>query len=280
MFVVLRPGPFINAEWRNGAIPDWTMTNKGFQARSNHPEYLEYVRLWYKNLGSQIKRYYHSKDNPIILTQLENEFMHARIECPRFAGAPQFVPVGSGGIKHLKYLRQFALEAGIKGPFSVTGWGIHYRPELHGFLSTPGFYPLNSWDVNKFLPFGMSDEWGRLKKKYPLLAIEQQAGMGSRYRYCPVVPTSLIECFVVARIASGFNGISYYTFCGGTNPTSNRNYYFNDPAMVHKSYDWQAPIGEYGQVRERYKVCKLLGLFLNEFGSSLSQMKVVGKKRF
>ena len=75
----------------------------------------------------------------------------------------------------------------------------------------------------------------------------------------------------LCKIAGGCNFIGYYMYHGGSNPIGKHSY-MNERVVPKISYDFQAPIGEFGQVRDSYRYLKTLHLFLHEFCDVLSPM--------
>lgn len=86
------------------------------------------------------------------------------------------------------------------------------------------------------------------------------------------------ESLALVRLGSGVNLLGFYMYHGGQNPDGKLSYlnetqasgYWND--LPVKNYDFQAPIGEYGQERAHYHWLRLLGLFLQDFGSAVAGM--------
>jgi hypothetical protein len=77
-------------------------------------------------------------------------------------------------------------------------------------------------------------------------------------------------------LGSGANGIGYYMFHGGSTPRGKHNFMNDEAYGVNKiSYEYQGPIGEFGQVREGYHRLKLTHFFLKDFGELLAPMTVV-----
>ncbi|MBN2154324.1 MAG: hypothetical protein JW839_22910 [Candidatus Lokiarchaeota archaeon] len=80
----------------------------------------------------------------------------------------------------------------------------------------------------------------------------------------------------IVKLASGANMIGYYVFHGGTHPVgklSTMEESIGRPSMLvypTYSYDFQAPLGEFGQVRRSYHLYRLLHLFLEEWGGLLA----------
>jgi hypothetical protein len=77
-------------------------------------------------------------------------------------------------------------------------------------------------------------------------------------------------------LGSGANGIGYYMYHAGSTPKG-KDGFMNDEAfgLPKISYEYQSPIGEFGQVREGFHRLKLIHFFLNDFGSLLAPMTVV-----
>lgn len=71
--VILRPGPYICAEWSNGGLPAW-LTGRGISLRSTDPRFTDPVRTWFEDLLPRIVRQQASHGGPVIAVQVENEF--------------------------------------------------------------------------------------------------------------------------------------------------------------------------------------------------------------
>lgn len=94
LWAIVRVGPFIHAEIRNGGLPDW-LYGRPFRVRSNDPEYLAYVARYYREVARQLEGLYFKDGGPIIAIQLENEYEHSaapgpsRIRASRPNGPPR-----------------------------------------------------------------------------------------------------------------------------------------------------------------------------------------------
>jgi Glycosyl hydrolases family 35 len=75
-------------------------------------------------------------------------------------------------------------------------------------------------------------------------------------------------------ITEGCNLIGYYMYHGGLNPVG-RHAFMNEHVVPKISYDFQAPLGEFGQVKPSYKYLKLVHLFASTFGAELCRMGTV-----
>jgi beta-galactosidase len=282
LYVYLRIGPWDHGEVRNGGFPDW-LVNKKIPLRRNDPEYLRYVGRFYGQIGSQIKGLLWQDGGPILGVQLENEYGET----------------GPGaGAEHLAELKRLAIAAGIDPPlFSVTGWPGHDYP-VHEVIPVSGGYPDDFWtslttdsppnpvylfstgrDFSDMSAMGLGDPDGKIDlRHYPFFAAEQGGGMETSYHRRPLMQPDDIAALTLTALGSGVNFYGYYMFQGGANPTgklttlqeSIATGYPNDLPVV--SYDFQAPLGEYGQERESFRKVKSLHLFLQSFGSDLAAM--------
>ena len=74
MYVILRPGPYVCAEWEMGGLPWWLLKKKDIQLRTNDAYFLERVSVFEKEVGKQVKDLTIQKGGPIIMVQVENEY--------------------------------------------------------------------------------------------------------------------------------------------------------------------------------------------------------------
>ncbi len=98
------------------------------------------------------------------------------------------------------------------------------------------------------------------------------------YTRRPVIAGDDIGALAMVKIGSGSNLPGYYMYHGGANPMgklstlteSKATHYPNDLPAIN--YDFQAPLGQYGQRRESYDALRVLHLFLHDFGATLATM--------
>lgn len=74
MDAIVRPGPYICAEWDNGALPAWLTGMPGTRPRSSDPDYLGAVGSWFDDLIPRIARLQACHGGPVVAVQVENEF--------------------------------------------------------------------------------------------------------------------------------------------------------------------------------------------------------------
>lgn len=74
MNVILRPGPYVCAEWEMGGLPWWLLKDKDIELRSTDPRFLDRVKIFEEKLAEQISDLTVDKGGPIIMIQVENEY--------------------------------------------------------------------------------------------------------------------------------------------------------------------------------------------------------------
>ncbi|GHB45420.1 beta-galactosidase [Streptomyces viridiviolaceus] len=72
--VIVRPGPYICAEWDNGGLPVWLTGRHGMRLRCSHQPYLEEVGRWFDELIPRIAALQASRGGPVVAVQIENEY--------------------------------------------------------------------------------------------------------------------------------------------------------------------------------------------------------------
>lgn len=280
----LRIGPWCHGEARNGGMPDWLL-KKPFELRTNNEEYFSEVSRYYAKLAEQVKGLLYQDDGPIIGIQIENEYGHC--------GGLQ----GEAGEEHMRRLTAIAKEVGLKVPYyTATGWG---GAVTGGLLPVMGGYCEAPWDqrLTEIEPSGnyvftterndhnIGSDYGFGTgitfdiSRFPFLTAELGGGMQVTHHRRPVAHPKDIGAMSMVKLGCGVNLLGYYMYHGGTNPKgkvttlqeSRETGYPNDLPVY--SYDFSAPIREYGQMSGTLKEIKLLAMFIKDFGDALCEME-------
>lgn len=74
MYVIVRPGPYVCAEWEMGGLPWWLLKKKDIRLRERDPYFMERLRIFEQKVGEQIGGLTIEKGGPIIMVQVENEY--------------------------------------------------------------------------------------------------------------------------------------------------------------------------------------------------------------
>jgi beta-galactosidase GanA len=244
IWVIARPGPYINAETDAGGFPGWLLTQQG-RARSSAPDYTAAYRQWLSRIDPIIARHQVTNGTgSVLLYQVENEY--------GFNGDPAY----------MTDLQQQAHAHGITvpithnyccGPFAWNA-GPGAVP-LVGFDSYPqGFdcsNPTRWAGVGTLFPFGPD---------MPVFTPEYQGGSfdpwgGPGYDKCrQLTGPDFEKVYYKNNLADGATMQNFYMTYGGTSWG-----WLPDPNQVYTSYDYGAAISEDRQLTAKYDELKRQG---------------------
>ncbi|MFC3800064.1 beta-galactosidase [Cohnella sp. GCM10012308] len=299
LYVIIRIGPFDHGEMRNGGLPDW-LFGRPFEVRSNDERYLAYVRPLYEQIGAQVQGLLFKQGGPVIGTQIENEHNHSAAQWALTTGiGNQWLSRGQDGEAHMLMLKKMAIEAGIDTPiYTCTAWGgatapaeemlplwggyshwpwIYYEHDRFGDMkehpATPEYIYRDKH--NNDMPKSYNFEPFYKPEDHPYACCEMGGGMTPFYKYRFDFPYISVPAMTGIKVAEGCNLIGYYMYHGGSNPKGKRDVFLNDPATPKISYDFNACIGEFGQVRESYHRTRVQHYFYRTFQDWLCRTKTI-----
>ncbi|WP_445521233.1 beta-galactosidase [Streptomyces sp. NEAU-174] len=256
LYVIVRPGPYINAEVSGGGMPAWRKTQAGVN-RTSEPEYLGAAREWMSRINPIIARHQLTRGTgTVILYQVENEYQGGRQDAD-----------------YMQTLIDWARQDGIDVPTYLNDGGANKNwvrgkgaPDIYGFDAYPQGFDCKDPHTWKNLPdYSYVNEW---KPESPLIIPEAQGGAfdpwgGTGYQDCAkLTGTDFTRVFSKMNIAAGVSGQSFYMTYGGTNWG-----WLADPNAVYTSYDYGAPINESRQPTDKYQEFKRLGYMVNSVSS-------------
>ena len=288
MMVIVRIGPFAHGEMRNGGLPDW-LYGKPYDVRENDPGFLEAVRKFFRALGEQMDGCYFSQGGCVVGTQIENEYQHSCAPWEMTSGVSnEWITSGHSGMDYMLALKKIMLEEGIVTPFyTATAWGgavtpaeealplwggYSYQPWL--FYSKPGVHPATPEYIyrdnhNSAVTKEYNFEPSYDPESRPYACCEMMGGMMCSYKYRFRLDMRAVDALANTKLGSGCNLLGYYMYRGGTTPTGRRTPYLNEGQIPKRSYDYQAAVGEFGQVRESYGRLKAIHMFCGMFSGFL-----------
>lgn len=248
IYVIARPGPYINAETDGGGLPGWLATEAG-KPRSAAPDYTAAYREWMTQIDGILARHQLTDGGgTVILYQVENELYDHSADSRRY----------------MQEIQAKAREDGITVPFT----GNHNAGFQGGVgeVEVPGYdsYP-QGFDCHR--PehwrgfYSYRDERKALTKS-PLFFPEYQGGAfdtwgGAGYDRCRELTGPDFErVFYESNFAIGSTMQNFYMTYGGT------NWGWLASPGVYSSYDYGAPISEGRLLTTKYDQQKLLGTFL------------------
>ncbi|WP_026556612.1 beta-galactosidase [Arthrobacter sp. 35W] len=247
----LRPGPYINAETTNGGIPSFALNG----SRSNDAGYLAKADVYLAKIAEQLSGLWAKDGGPIVGIQLENEF-------------------ASGDAAHITRLRQMCESHGLLAPFYTVTANSHF--EKNTAIPLQGSYSYRGWEsqggtgaVSGYV-FG-TDEWTANTDiggtyyntlDYPRGYCELGTGSPMRGNTRFRVEAKYVVGQAYDSVGRGSNYLGYYMFHGGTQIPGQSDSW-------PLTYDFQAPIGEFGQTRESYAQYRRLHTFLQTSADEL-----------
>lgn len=236
--VIVRPGPYICAEWELGGLPSWLLSYPQMSLRCNDPLYLEKVKPYYSQLLSRIKPHLATNGGNVIMMQVENEY-------------------GSYGNdkEYLKEVENIYRENGIDcllftsdGPteWMLAGGTLDHLPAVANF----GSHPKENFEVLQ-----------NFRPNDPLMCGEFWSGWFDHwYDSHHTRTTEDIAADTQELIDSGAS-FNFYMFHGGTNFgfCNGANYIKGDYQPTITSYDYCAPLSEAGDLTPTfYKLKEML----------------------
>lgn len=293
LYVILRIGPFDHGEVRNGGMPDW-MYGKPFEPRSLSDGFVAYTKRLYTKISEQVQGLFYKDDGPIIGVQIDNEYMHSAAPWEITTGiSDEWLSTGTEGNAYMLRMKALAAECGLIPAFyTCTGWGgaatpdsmvplwggYAFRPWL--FYSYKGEHPATEeyvyQDYHNNDVVCTSDFRPAYKpESRPYSCCEMGGGMTCSYYYRFQYPYKSVDAMANIKIASGCNFLGYYMFQGGSNPLGINGLYLNEGQVPKISYDYQAALGEFGQVRESYRRLKSIHYFAQAFGDKICALQTV-----
>ncbi|NP_001080304.1 galactosidase beta 1 like 2 S homeolog [Xenopus laevis] len=236
LWVILRPGPYICAEWDLGGLPSWLLRDKDMKLRTTYRGFTEATEAYLDELIPRIAKYQYSNGGPIIAVQVENEYGSYAKDA-----------------NYMEFIKNALVEKGIVELLltSDNKDGLS-SGSLENVLATVNFQKiepvlfsyLNSIQSNKpvmVMEFwtGWFDYWGG---KHHIFDVDEMISTVSE---------------VLNRGAS----INLYMFHGGTNfGFMNGALHFHEYRPDITSYDYDAPLTEAGDYTSKYfKLRELFG---------------------
>ena len=237
MYVIVRPGPYVCAEWEMGGLPWWLLKKKDIRLREQDPYFMERVKIFEQKVGEQLAPLTIQNGGPIIMVQVENEY-------------------GSYGEDkaYISEIRDIVREAFTPLPSGGAGGGLFFQCDWASNFTKNGLDDL-VWTMNFGTGANIDKQFDRLKQlrpNAPLMCSEFWSGWfdkwGARHETRPA--KDMVEG--MDEMLSKNISFSLYMTHGGTSFGHWAG--ANSPGFAPDvtSYDYDAPINEYGQPTPKY----------------------------
>jgi beta-galactosidase len=231
LYVILRPGPYVCAEWEWGGYPAWLLKNHDIVVRSSDPKFMEPARRWLLRLGQELAPLQIGNGGPIIAVQVENEY-------------------GSFGSDHayMEEIHHAILDAGFNKAMLYTADGPEELPSgsLPELPAVINFGPGEAKHGFEILH--------KLRPQGPFMTGEYWAGWFDHWGEHHHTTNAQQQADELAWILSQGYSISMYMFHGGTSfgwmNGANIDHGNYEPDVT--SYDYDAPLDESGRPTQKY----------------------------
>ncbi|MCR5780610.1 MAG: beta-galactosidase [Bacteroidaceae bacterium] len=230
MYIIVRPGPYVCAEWEMGGLPWWLLKKKDIRLREQDPYFMERLEIFEKKVGEQLGDLTIEKGGPIIMVQVENEYGSYGEDKP-----------------YISAVRDIIRKSGFdKVELFQCDWSSNFTKNGLDDLT---------WTMNFGTGSNIDHEFqklGELRPNSPKMCSEFWSGWfdkwGGRHE------TRGAEAMVDGISQMLDRGISFslYMTHGGTNWGHWAG--ANSPGFAPDvtSYDYDAPINEAGQVTDKF----------------------------
>lgn len=230
LYVIVRPGPYVCAEWEMGGLPWWLLKKKDIRLREPDPYFMERVKLFERKVGEQLASLTIQNGGPIIMVQVENEY-GSYGENKAYVSAIRDIVRQSGfdkvtlfqcdwasnfeknGLEDLVWTMNFGTGADIDQQFRRLG---ELRPNVPQMCS-------EFWS-------GWFDKWGARHETRPAKAMVEGID-------------EMLSKGISFSLYMTHGGTSFGHWAGANSPGF---------APDVTSYDYDAPINEYGQATPKY----------------------------
>ena len=232
--VILRPGPYVCAEWEAGGFPAWLFADPHLHVRTQDPKYLKAVERYFQRLGKELVPLMAAHGGPIIAVQVENEY-------------------GSYGDDrtYMEQIHQALIRAGFGTDLMFTSDGADQMPNdaLPGVLAVVNFNTGEAKSAFAKLKAFRPDQ--------PSMAGEYWAGWFDHWGEPHAHTDAGVQTKELAWMLSQGYSVNIYMFEGGTtfgfmnganlqgNPTDHY-------APQTTSYDYDAPLDEAGRPKPKF----------------------------
>ena len=236
LYIILRPSPYICAEWEFGGLPAWLLKDKNMRIRSQHPDFLAAVESYYKELLPRVNRFQTTQGGNLLMMQVENEYGSF-----------------SADKDYLRAIVNIMKEQGVDVPLFTSDGGWEQVLDS-GTLSEDGMLATANFGSNA------DENFEALKKhneafglKHPYMCMEFWDGWFNSWE-APIIKRDPEETAEEVRQVLKWGSINFYMFHGGTN----FGFYNGCSDMGERnvpqitSYDYDAPLNEEGAPTEKY----------------------------
>lgn len=230
MYVIVRPGPYVCAEWEMGGLPWWLLKKKDIVLRTLDPYFMERTAIFMKEVGKQLAPLQITRGGNIIMVQVENEYGAYAVDKP-----------------YVSAIRDIVKSAGFtEVPLFQCDWSSTFdRNGLDDLL----------WTINFGTGANIEQQFKRLREarpETPLMCSEFWSGWfdhwGRKHETRPAKNMvqgikDMLDRNISFSLYMAHGGTTFGHWGGANNPSY---------SAMCSSYDYDAPISEPGWTTDKY----------------------------
>jgi beta-galactosidase len=243
LYVIVRPGPYVCAEWEMGGLPWWLLKKKDIRLREQDPYFMDRVKRFMDKVGEQLAGRQLSRGGNILMVQVENEYGAFGIDKPYIAAVKEIVK-GAGF---------------TDVPLFQCDWNSNFENNAQDDLL---------WTMNFGTGANIADQFRRMKElrpETPLMCGEFWSGWFDHWGAKHETRSADELVSGMKEMLDNHISFSLYMAHGGTTFAHWAGANFPNFSPTATSYDYDAPISESGVATPKfYKVRELLSKYLNE----------------
>jgi beta-galactosidase len=234
LYIIIRPSPYICAEWEFGGLPAWLLKDRNMRLRVSYKPFLDAVEDYYKVLMPRITPYQIDNGGNIILMQVENEYGYY-----------------ANDHEYMKAMRGLMVKYGVTVPL-ITSDGPYHESYRGGFAE--GTHPTGNFGSKTEERFNVIKEY---TNNGPLMCAEFWVGWFDHWGNGGHMKGNLVQSTADLDKMLELGNVSIYMFQGGTNfGFMNGSNYYDELTPDVTSYDYDGILTEDGQITEKYNKYK------------------------
>ncbi|KMM36889.1 glycoside hydrolase family 35 protein [Guptibacillus hwajinpoensis] len=228
LYVILRPSPYICAEWEMGGLPSWLLKEDDMALRCSHPAFLKHVEDYFDELLPRLKPYLLQNGGPVIAFQIENEYgAYGNDQNYLTFHKEQYEKLGIETFFFTSDGPDFIKQGSMDNVVTTLNFGS--RPE-EAFAALEEMKPNSPKMVAEFW-IGWFDHWS-----------------GEHHTRDPKEASEVFQ-----KLMDMGASVNFYMFHGGTNfGFYNGANHYEKYAPTITSYDYDSLLTEWGDVTKKY----------------------------
>ena len=230
LYIILRPSPYICAEWEFGGLPAWLLKDRNMRLRVSYKPFMEAVEDYYKVLMPRICKYQIDNGGNVILMQVENEYGYY-----------------ANDHEYMNFMVSLMRKLGVTVPL-ITSDGPYHESYRGGYAE--GTHPTGNFGSRTKERFDVLKEY---TSEGPLMCAEFWVGWFDHWGNGGHMKGNLVQSCEDLEKMLELGNVSIYMFQGGTNfGFTNGSNYYDELTPDVTSYDYDGILTEDGRITEKY----------------------------